>query len=498
MVRCWKYPPKVWHKLPDLSDLKEQQNFLLLAIDESDFININPKETSVNTLNFKLSACAISVAALLSACGGGGTIPDTTAPTVTITDNISAASLTSGDVTFTFTFSEEAKEFTAEDITVTGGTKGAFNMATNGLTASLVVTPTANTLGSIDVSVAASKFKDVAGNLNTATASGSQAYNTVVAPPPTVNLVTNGDFSSGSTGWTGNAANVRTNESFNFADVTAAGNPWDVSLQYVLSIPTSGVSYKLKFKAWSNTNRTLVAGIGLNSDPWTSTTETVNLTTAQQTFELNLTSNFASANSRIIFDMGGAVGQVLIDDVVLEKVNDGPTTAALAPTATAGNVKSIFSDTYTNVNVSEWGPDWGPSSARITADAISGNNFKLINMAGGQVFAGISFAGDKFDASSYTHFNIDYWVASPILAGQVISLKLSNHDGANGETSAIEHVVSAPTGGSWQRLSVPLSSFTQASNSLSRNNIAQLVISAARADTSKPVKIYIDNVYFSK
>ena len=99
----------------------------------------------MNTLNFKLSACAISVAALLSACGGGGTIPDTTAPTVTITDNISAASLTSGDVTFTFTFSEEAKEFTTDDITVTGGTKGAFNMATNGLTASLVVTPTANT-----------------------------------------------------------------------------------------------------------------------------------------------------------------------------------------------------------------------------------------------------------------------------------------------------------------------------------------------------------------
>jgi hypothetical protein len=37
----------------------------------------------------KLTACAIATAALLSACGGGGTTPDTTPPTVSITDNMS-------------------------------------------------------------------------------------------------------------------------------------------------------------------------------------------------------------------------------------------------------------------------------------------------------------------------------------------------------------------------------------------------------------------------
>jgi hypothetical protein len=86
-------------------------------------------------------------------------------------------------VTFTFTFSEAVTGFTADDIAVAGGTKGTFNMADNGLSASLVVTPTANASGTMTVDVAASKFSDVAGNVNTATASGSQAFNTVTAAP---------------------------------------------------------------------------------------------------------------------------------------------------------------------------------------------------------------------------------------------------------------------------------------------------------------------------
>ena len=132
----------------------------------------------MNTLNFKLSACAISAAALLSACGGGGTTPDTTAPTVAITDNVTAASLsTASDVTFTFTFSEAVTGFAADDITVTGGTKGAFAMGSTGTTATLVVSPTANTSSTINVSVAASKFSDAAGNANTASASATQDYN---------------------------------------------------------------------------------------------------------------------------------------------------------------------------------------------------------------------------------------------------------------------------------------------------------------------------------
>ena len=136
------------------------------------------------------TATALATALLLSACGGGDaeapptpTPPaDTTAPTVAITDNVSDATAT-GPVTFTFTFSESVgTSFTADDVVVTGGTKGTFTTVST-TQATLVVTPTANNAGTLDVSVAAGKFADAANNANTAAASATQAYNTV--PPVT-------------------------------------------------------------------------------------------------------------------------------------------------------------------------------------------------------------------------------------------------------------------------------------------------------------------------
>jgi hypothetical protein len=81
-----------------------------------------------------------------------------------------------GDVTFTFTFNEAVTGFTTDDITVTNGTKGAFTMASNGLSATLVVTPPSTGSGNIEVAVAAGKFSDPSNNANTASASASQAF----------------------------------------------------------------------------------------------------------------------------------------------------------------------------------------------------------------------------------------------------------------------------------------------------------------------------------
>ena len=74
----------------------------------------------------------------------------------------------------------------------------------------------------------------------------------------------------------GNAANVVTenNNSYNSANVETAGNAWDASLSQVVSI-TNGETYTLKFDAWSDRSRTIVAGIGLNQDPWSSVVETL-------------------------------------------------------------------------------------------------------------------------------------------------------------------------------------------------------------------------------
>jgi Bacterial Ig-like domain len=132
--------------------------------------------------HFALSTGALAVSLLVAACGGGDASPppDTLAPTVVITDSEAGASA-SGPVTFTFTFSESVgSSFSADDVVVTGGTKGAFAMAADGLSATLVVTPTANSSGVLKVDVAAGAFSDTSSNASTAAYTASQDYSTVV------------------------------------------------------------------------------------------------------------------------------------------------------------------------------------------------------------------------------------------------------------------------------------------------------------------------------
>ncbi len=89
---------------------------------------------------------------------------DNTAPTLTIkadTNNPTNAS----SITYTFEFSESVTGFTAEDITVTNGTKGTFT-AKSTSRYTLVVTNTRD--GSQTISVATGKCTDIAGNANKA------------------------------------------------------------------------------------------------------------------------------------------------------------------------------------------------------------------------------------------------------------------------------------------------------------------------------------------
>ena len=130
--------------------------------------------------------------AFLGACGGDAEAPptpaastpappppagpDTTAPTVTIATNVSAPTA-SGPVTFSFVFSEDVGvSFAATDIVVTGGTASGFTRLAGGTQAMVLVTPTANTGGTMTVSVAAGAFSDIAGNANTVAATASKPY----------------------------------------------------------------------------------------------------------------------------------------------------------------------------------------------------------------------------------------------------------------------------------------------------------------------------------
>lgn len=180
-----------------------------------------------------------------------------------------------------------------------------------------------------------------------------------------------------------------------------------------------------------------------------------------------------------------------------------PSTAApLPPNRPVADVVSIFSDAYSDIGVAAWGPDWGPSSARINDGTADGNAVKIIDMLGGKVFAGIDFSANKFDASGFTHFHVDYWVSSAIPAGLVFNTKLSNHDetAGSGETSAIQDTQAVSMMGQWVSLDLLLDNFVAASDpaNLDRADIAQIVITLARADGNEPVEVFFDNMYFHK
>ncbi|WP_420553448.1 immunoglobulin-like domain-containing protein [Tenacibaculum aiptasiae] len=197
--------------------------------------------------------------------------------------------------------------------------------------------------------------------------------------------------------------------------------------------------------------------------------------------------------TQILIDSDGIPsGDVFIDNFYFYKE------ASSGGGGSSGNVVSIYNNDFTDISVNEWGPFWGDSSARIVDGTLNGSPAKVINMEGGKTFAGIDFSSSAFDATSFTTFHIDYKV-DVLLPGQVFNIKLSNHEGGSGETSAIQYT-HVPTSTDVNSLSIPLADFVAASDpqNLIRNAIAQIVISAARADTTQGVNITIDNIYFSE
>lgn len=141
-------------------------------------------------------------------------------------------------------------------------------------------------------------------------------------------LVNNGNFESGTSPWTFGVTNaisssllVSQGENTYFSiNVTAAGNPYDVNLSHVGINMTQGKTYRLTFDAWSNVNRTMIVGIGLSGAPFTNQAVTRNLTTSVESYSIDLVANFTNTNSRVIFDMGAAIGVVNIDNVTLNEL----------------------------------------------------------------------------------------------------------------------------------------------------------------------------------
>jgi hypothetical protein len=134
-------------------------------------------------------------------------------------------------------------------------------------------------------------------------------------------LLTNGDFSAGAENWTNAEFNI---ESYYDVNVETAGEVYSVNLSQVMTLKPA-TTYIVSFLVRSGATRTIVAGLGLNADPYSASTVVVDVSSEWNKFDLEITTttedgtDFGDDNSRVLFDMGGEVGLVHIDDVSVKE-----------------------------------------------------------------------------------------------------------------------------------------------------------------------------------
>ncbi len=163
--------------------------------------------------------------------------------------------------------------------------------------------------------------------------------------------------------------------------------------------------------------------------------------------------------------------------------------AAPAPTCPAGDVISMFSNTYTDVPVTTWLTPWSQAPVTLTDLDIAGNDLKLYQDV---TFLGIETTGaDLIDASGMQNFHIDFWSGN---ATQFrVKLVDFGPDGGfgGGDDSEHELTFNNPAQNTWISYELPLSSFVGLN---STEHLAQYILSAM---PNGEADFYIDNMYFS-
>jgi hypothetical protein len=170
--------------------------------------------------------------------------------------------------------------------------------------------------------------------------------------------------------------------------------------------------------------------------------------------------------------------------------SDAPPTP---PARDPEDVVSIYGEAYgTAIGLNN--VPWDDPS-NFNEEMIAGNNVLKIDIG---TFVGSDLT-TKADASSMTHFHMDYWIADNFTPGQVFNPKWSNHAGGNSETDAFEYTIALGSSAdvqNWVSLDIPITDFSNANGNGvdARSELAQFIITPSGTVSTA----YIDNVYFYK
>ncbi|MDA9339475.1 T9SS type A sorting domain-containing protein [Polaribacter sp.] len=175
---------------------------------------------------------------------------------------------------------------------------------------------------------------------------------------------------------------------------------------------------------------------------------------------------------------------IYIDNVYFyrEAVTAPTTDAPTPPAREAGDVISIYSDAYTNINVTNFNPAWGQTGAVDEAYDPTGAGSNTVLEYSNFNYQGTEF--DATDASAMEFVHIDIWTAD------ATDVKFSP---VNNGTGVGEILVSVPVvTGAWSSVDIAIADFT----GMTWDSLFQMKFDGAAG--VNPSKIYLDNIYFYK
>jgi len=239
-----------------------------------------------------------------------------------------------------------------------------------------------------------------------------------------------------------------------------------------------------------NASMTVIVG-STYTDPGATATDNIdgdisgNITVGGDTVDVNTIGVY-----NITYDVSDAAGNAATQVTRMVEVITAPTapttSAPVPPARDAADVISIYGDTYTNIAINTYDPNWGQSGhTLVNATYNPGDgNFAL-------AYPNFNYQGTDFtnaqDASTMEFLHVDMWTPADPSATDIQVSPINNGSGS-GET-----LVSIPyTTGTWVSVDLPISDFT----GMTWDSVFQMKFAANAPGSTVPVDIYLDNVYF--
>jgi beta-glucanase (GH16 family) len=134
-------------------------------------------------------------------------------------------------------------------------------------------------------------------------------------------MLNNSQFLAGEVSWGGYGAPMLVDNGIYATTITSAtNNIWDIQMsQGPLSL-TTGESYTVTIVASASQSRDISAALGMSVSPWTSYgSSMLSLTTTPHTFTFQVNMGSTDVSARAVFDLGGFVGDVNLQEVSVVK-----------------------------------------------------------------------------------------------------------------------------------------------------------------------------------